>query len=369
MTMSARAWVATRKGLFELRRAGERWDIAAVSFLGEPVSAVLPADASAPDRPMVAALNLGHFGVKCHASDDRGRTWREVSTPAFPLQPAEARDDIEWKLLQIWSLAASSDAIWAGTLPGGLFRSADGGATWQLCESLWNDPRRHEWMGGGYDVPGIHSIVLDPRDRDPQHQRVLVGVSTGGAWASSDGGRSWTSAARGMRADYMPPEHAFDANAQDVHRIVACASHPEHLWCQHHNGIWRSTDAAASWQQVTGVPVSDFGFTVAVDPSDPARAWFAPAVADQRRVPVDAALCVLRTDDGGRSFAALRAGLPQSHCYDLVYRHGLDVGTDGRTLLMGSTTGGLWTSDDGGDRWQVVSTTLPPIHAVALERS
>ena len=367
--MSARAWVATRKGLFELRRQGAQWRIASVSFLGDPVSAVLPADPSAPGRPMIAALNLGHFGVKCHASDDGGRGWREVNAPAFPAQPADARDDVEWKLLQIWSLAGHGDAIWAGTLPGGLFRSTDGGATWRLCESLWNDPRRREWSGGGYDAPGIHSIVLDPRDRDPARQRVVVGVSTGGAWASRDGGATWVSAARGMRADYMPPERAFDDTAQDVHRIVACASCPEHLWCQHHNGIWRSTDAAVSWQQVTGVPVSDFGFTVAVDPNDPARAWFVPAVADQRRVPVDAALCVLRTDDGGATFTALREGLPQSHCYDLVYRHGLDVGADGRTLLMGSTTGSLWASDDGGERWQAVSTSLPPIHAVVLERA
>src|SRR5690606_17800921 len=241
-TMSHRAWVATRKGLFELRRARGGWEIASVAFLGEPVSAVLPPDPAEPGRPMIAALNLGHFGVKCHASGDAGRTWREVGAPLYPPQPAGAQDDVEWKLVQmgamasgtagrpgaeggarllpprpagaqddvewklvqIWALAGNGGTVGAGTRPGGLFRSDDGGASWQINEPLWTDPRRREWSGGGYDAPGIHSIVLDPRSPDPARQRILVGVSTGGAWASDDGGASWVSRARGMRADYMP---------------------------------------------------------------------------------------------------------------------------------------------------------------------
>lgn len=366
--MSDRAWVATRKGLFELRRAGDRWRIGNVHFLGEPVTAVLPADPAARSRPMIAALNLGHFGVKCHVSTDRGESWHEVAAPAYPPQPADIGDDVEWKLQQIWTLVGKGDDVWAGTLPGGLFRSRDGAQSWQLNEALWNDPRRLEWSGGGYDAPGLHSIVLDPRDDDPAHQRMLVGVSTGGVWSSVDGGTSWTLVGRGLRAEYMPPEQAHDEISQDVHRLAACASSPDHVWCQHHNGIFRSTDAGHTWTEITGVPVSAFGFAVAADPNDPLRAWFAPAVADQRRVPVDAAFAVLRTDDGGRSFVALRSGLPQSHCYDLVYRHCLDVDGEGRTLLMGSTTGSLWASADGGEHWETVSTSLPPIAAVALER-
>jgi hypothetical protein len=136
------------------------------------------------------------------------------------------------------------------------------------------------------------------------------------------------------------------------------------LWCQHHCGIWRSTDGAARWHEVTGVPVSKFGFAVAVHPQDGDTAWFVPAVADEKRVPVGAALAVNRTRDGGRSFETLRVGLPQQDCYDLVYRHGLDVGRDGRDLLMGSTTGNLWASDDAGERWTLVSSHLPPIYSV-----
>lgn len=366
--MSDRAWVATRKGLFELSRTAAGWRIGTVSFLGEPVTAVLPPDTAAPLRPMIAALNLGHFGVKTHVSANRGETWREVDAPAYPSRPAEADDDIEWKLQQIWTLAGKGDDIWAGTLPGGLFRSRNGGETWQLNEALWNEPRRREWSGGGYDAPGLHSIVLDPRDDDASRQRMLVGVSTGGVWTSEDGGANWALAGEGLRAGYVPPEQAYDPLWQDVHRLAACASDPDVVWCQHHNGIFRSTDAGRTWREIGDVPVSSFGFAVAADPKDPRRAWFVPAVADQCRVPVDAAFAVLRTDDGGRSFRVLRDGLPQSHCYDLVYRHCLDVGVDGRTLMLGSTTGALWASADGGERWQAISTSLPPITAVVLER-
>lgn len=367
--MSARAWIATRKGLFELSRSAAGWKFAAISFLGEPVSAVLPPDRSEPGRPMIAALNLGHFGVKCHASDDHGRSWREVAAPSYPPQPAESGDDVDWKLVQVWTLAGAGGEIWAGTLPGGLFRSSDGGQTWQLNESLWTQPGRREWFGGGYDVPGIHSIALDTRAQSAERRRLVVGISCGGVWASADDGASWALSARGMRAAYMPPERIEDQNIQDPHRIVACAASPDDLWCQHHNGILRSRDGARSWQEVTDVPVSSFGFTVAVDPNAPERAWFVPAAADERRVPMDGALTVLRTDDGGKSFTPLRTGLPQSHCYDLVYRHGLDVGADGRTLLIGSTTGNLWCSDDGGDSWQALSTSLPPIYAVVLDQA
>ena len=353
--MDQRAWVATRKGLFELRRKANDWHIERVSFLAEPVSAMLPPDAQGR---MLAALNLGHFGVKVHASEDAGTTWREVAAPTYPEQPKDATG-VPWKLVQIWTLEAAAGVLWAGTLPGGLFRSADFGVSWQLVDALWQRPERAEWMGGGYDVPGIHSICPHPQQAD----ELLVGISCGGAWVTRDDGANWQVQASGMRADFMPPERAGDPNIQDPHRIVRCAAQPAVLWCQHHCGIWRSTDNAASWHEVKASP-SSFGFAVAVHPQDGDTAWFVPAVKDEKRVPVDAALCVNRTRYGGRSFETLRTGLPQQHAYDLVYRHGLDVASDGRSLLMGSTTGNLWASGDAGDSWQTVSLNLPPIFAV-----
>jgi hypothetical protein len=350
-----RAWVATRKGLFELRRSGLAWQIAGVSFLGEPVTMVLPPDA---DGRMLAALNLGHYGPKVHASGDAGASWREVATPAYPVQPADATG-VPWKLVLVWSLEAAHGTVWAGTIPGGLFRSVDFGASWHLVDTLWQRPERSEWFGGGYDAPGIHSICPHPR----RAGELLLGVSCGGAWITHDHGASWALRAHGMRAEYMPPERVDDGAIQDPHRMVRCAAQPDVIWCQHHNGIWRSSDDAAAWQRLHA-PLSSFGFAVAAHPHDPDTAWFAPAAKDERRVPVDGALVVNRTRDGGRSFETLRQGLPQRHAYDLIYRHGLEVADDGASLLMGSTTGGLWGSFDGGDSWHAVSLNLPPIYAV-----
>jgi len=362
--MSGRALVATRKGLFELVRGQAGWDIGNPCFAGDPVTMAL---FDRRDGTTYAALNLGHFGVKLHRRDRGKDGWTEIATPAYPPQPQNSEGDVAWKLSLIWSLAAGGadqpGVLWAGTLPGGLFRSADRGDSWELVRALWDVPQRRQWFGGGYDVPGIHSICVDPRDS----AHVLVGVSCGGAWTTRDGGGSWMPSSSGMRANYMPPDQADDQGIQDPHLIAQCAAVPDVLWCQHHNGIWRSADGAASWQEA-GKPakalLSDFGFAVAAHPRDPDIAWFVPATADQKRIPVDAALCVTRTRDGGRSFETLRDGLPQRHCYDLIYRHGLAVSDDGVTLMMGSTTGGLWVSENGGDTWQTLSTTLPPIYAV-----
>ena len=356
--MEHRAWIATRKGLFEMQRKAGSWVIENISFLGEPVSMVLPPQ---PSGRMFAALNLGHFGAKVHASDDAGKSWHEVATPAYPAQPEGAAGPA-WKLGLIWSMVGHGGTLWAGTLPGGLFRSNDGGESWQLVEALWMRPERLGWFGGGYDVPGIHSICPHPSVPG----EMLVGVSCGGAWVTRDDGASWALQARGMAANYMPPDQAHDENTQDPHLIVRSPSNPDVLWCQHHGGIWRSGDNAASWQEITTAPVSNFGFAVAVHPGDADTAWFVPGQADQCRVPVDGALVVNRTRDGGRTFETLRIGLPQCGCYDLVYRHGLAVGPSGHRLLMGSTTGGLWASEDGGERWATVSTHLPPIFAVRM---
>jgi photosystem II stability/assembly factor-like uncharacterized protein len=262
----------------------------------------------------------------------------------------------------VWGLEARGGTLWAGCLPAGLFRSTDGGVSWQLIESLWRRPERREWMGGGYDLPGIHSIAVDPRD--PKH--VTIAVSCGGVWQTADGGETWANTAAGMVADFMPPERREDPNIQDVHRMVQCAASPDVLWAQNHFGIYRSGDGGAAWTRIEAPQPSAFGFAVAVHPRDPQTAWFVPAHSDAQRMPVDGRMVVTRTRDGGASFETVGQGLPERDAYHLVYRHGLAVGEDGRCLAVGSTTGGLWVSEDGGDAWTCVSRDLPPIAAVRV---
>lgn len=103
---------------------------------------------------------------------------------------------------------------------------------------------------------------------------------------------------------------------------------------------------------------------MAVHPNNGNTAWFVPGVKDECRIPVDGKLVVNRTRDGGKSFETLNSGLPQHASYDLVFRHGMDVDTTGERLLMGSTTGNLWASDDQGEHWRCLSNHLPPIYAV-----
>src|SRR5271166_38550 len=315
--MADRLHVATRKGLFELVRGNGLWEVADLQFLGDPVSAVL----AAADGTVYAALDLGHFGAKLWRRDPAG-VWQELAPPAFPPKPPDADDDPHpWSLGKIWVLEGGGVAgrLWAGTMPGGLFRSDDGGQSWSLNEALW---------------------------------------------ASTDGGISWRNINRGMYAEYMPPELREEPIAQDVHRLARCAAYPEIVWCQHHNGVFRSEDAGATWQELTAIRPSKFGFAVAAHPHDPNTAWFVPAVKDERRIPVDGKVVVARTRDGGRSFEVLRKGLPQHHAYDLVWRHALAVDASGERLAFGSTSGGLWVSEDGGDSWTMPEARLPPIAAV-----
>jgi hypothetical protein len=356
--MSDQVYVATRKGLFEIERRNGAWDIAGAHFLGDPVSAVL----AEPDGGVYAALDLGHFGAKLWRREAGGE-WRELAVPSFPPKPEDAGDDPHaWSLQKIWGLELGGvpGRLWAGTIPGGLFRSDDGGASWSLVESRWRLPERRKWNGAGGEQPGISSVLVDPRNPAD----IRLGVSTGGVWATGDAGASWRLINRGLYAEYMPPELREEPIAQDVHQLARCAAHPETVWCQHHNGVFRSEDGGATWRELPAIRPSKFGFAVAAHPRDPNTAWFVPAVKDERRIPVDGKLVVARTRDAGWSFEVLSRGLPQRHAYDLVWRHALAVDATGERLAFGSTSGGLWVSEDGGESWVMPEARLPPVAAV-----
>ena len=378
--MSKRFFVGSRKGLFSVERTASGWRIGQPSFVGDPVNIVFP---DRRDGTLYAALPLGHFGVKLRRSDDGGQTWDECPVPRYdkvpdaesvtatsesgPASDAGNSPSSGPSLEEIWALeGGGSDRpgqLWCGTIPGGLFHSDDRGDSWQLVESLWDLPERDNWFGGGKDHPGIHSVCVDPRNSD----HVTVGVSCGGIWQTQDAGRSWALRAAGMRAAYMPPDRAFDPTIQDPHLIVQCRDQPDHFWVQHHNGIFRSDDNCASWSECDQAAPSGFGFAVAVHPADGRRAWFVPAVKDECRVPVDGRLVVTTTENSGETFRSLSAGLPGEPAWDIVFRHALAIDDSGECLAMGSSTGGLWVSEDAGESWTCLSSHLPQIYCVRFE--
>lgn len=365
--MSDRLLVSTRKGLFTLHRGAAGWKVSGVDFLGDNVSLAL---SDRRDGALYAALDHGHFGVKLHRNDGGG--WAEIATPAYPPKPEGYSEkdmwgrELEWSTARVWALEAGGGdqpgLLWCGTLPGGLFLSHDRGESWELVRSLWDHPRRKKWGGGGADLPGIHTVLVDPRNS----RQVWVAVSTGGVWFTPDGGETWEIRGEGLRAEYVPPELVHDPVLQDVHRLALCKADPTRMWIQHHNGIFVSSDEGRHFTELTEVKPSVFGFPVVCHPEDPQRAWFIPGIKDEKRIPLSGKLVVTRTSDGGKSFEVLTEGLPQEHAYDLVYRHALDIDASGERLAFGSTTGGLWVSENQGDAWREVTHTLPPIYAVSF---
>ncbi len=358
--MKNRLFLSTRKGLITFLRSGQHWRYEGVHFLGIPVSYTY---IDSRTDTWWACLDHGHWGNKLHRSRDAGQHWEEVEAPRYP-EGSMIKDDLPASVRYLWAFAQGAadqpGRIYVGTEPGGLFYSDDDGDHFKLVESLWNYPGRAEqWFGGGRDYAGIHSILVDPRDS----QHLYVGISVAGVFESKDGGTSWAPRNKGLRADFLPDPAA--EVGQDPHLLVACQSAPDHLWQQNHCGIFRSVDAGAQWQDVSQPKgPANFGFAIAVDPQRPETAWVVPGISDGVRVAIDQALVVCRTEDGGQSWQELRQGLPQSHCFDIVYRHALALEED--TLVFGTTTGNVFLSPDRGNHWDLLTHTLPMVHAVCF---
>ena len=204
----------------------------------------------------------------------------------------------------------------------------------------------------------LHSNPLvDPRDP----KKVLVALSAAGVFATEDGGATWAARNQSLDAPFLP-DPSVEAG-HDPHLIVRCAADPDVIWQQNHADIRRSTDNGRTWGSIAEAEgPARFGFAIAADHRSPEVAWMVPAAGDDRRMAIDGALCVRRTEDGGQRWTALRDGLPQEGCFDLTLRQALDA--DGDTLAFGTTTGNLFVSSDGGDGWEAVSHHLPPIYSV-----
>lgn len=391
--MTDRILLGTRKGTLVLDRKGGAWRPRPIAHAGVPVCFA----ASDPrDGTFWASLDHGHWGPKLSRSRDGGTTWEESPSIKYPQgarfvaqylpipdeDPELVAKRPKYKdavLLKTWTLAFGSadepGTMYAGTIPGGLFTSRDGGESWELNGPLWNHESRggdlfageatseNRWGGTpaaidyGEFAPGIHSIIVDPTDS----RHLYVAISSAGVLESTDGGETWQGRNQGMLMDYLPDPAAEWGH--DPHFVTACPGNPAQMWQQNHCGVFHSSDGARTWSKVSDPEVAvHFGFPVAVDAQDGATAWVVPGRSDQQRMAIGGGLFVARTNDAGRSWETLREGLPQENAYDIVYRHALDVSGD--RLCFGSTTGNVYLSEDRGESWNCVASSFPPVYSV-----
>jgi len=355
--MANKMMVGTRKGLVIFERNGSGWSQISEHFEALPVT-----HATIDERNGIlwVALDHGHWGCKLHRSKDGGATWEEVEAPKYPEGATRPPDDeTPATTSYIWIVQPGGkdqpDRVYVGTEPGGLFVSDDGGDSFQLMETLWNQPSRDNWFGGGRDHPGVCSIIVDPRNSN----HVTIGISVGGVYETTDGGETWAARNKGLLAEYMPDPHAEFGH--DPHFMLASPSNPDVLWQQNHCGVFRSANGGQTWDNLSDGGIK-FGFALALDEKDEKTAWVVPAKSDEKRVPIDRAIFVARTDDGGKSWTHLRNGLPQEHAYDITFRHAMHI--DGDELAFGTTAGNLYFSENRGDNWQCLAENLAVVYSV-----
>jgi len=348
----------TRKGLVTYHQKNNgNWEYRVTQFLGAPVSI---ASYDQNTGTYWAFLDHGHWGCKLHRSKD-GKNWEELEAPKYP-EGEEIKEGIPASTKLLWAFSnGGSDrpgTVYIGTEPGGLFKSTDNGDSFELVRGLWDHPsRKTQWFGGGRDHPGIHSILVDPKDSD----HIYIGISCAGVFETLDGGANWHPMNHGLQAEFLPDPSS--EIGQDPHLVDWCKANPKVMWQQNHCGIYRTVDGGANWADISQPEgPANFGFAIAAHETDPEVAWVVPGVSDEMRVAVDNALCVCRTEDGGKTWKALRKGLPQSAVFDITYRHALAL--QGEKLAFGTTTGNAYMSMNNGDSWQTLNTNLPMVHSV-----
>ncbi|MGH2726615.1 MAG: WD40/YVTN/BNR-like repeat-containing protein [Actinomycetota bacterium] len=347
--------VGTSKGLFVLRGPrGGALGIAARQFAGLVVEY-----ATRDPRTGVyyASVTSAHFGPRVWMTKDVEGEWEQTTGPAFPPDAGAAVE-------RIWVITPGEGegVVWAGVAPAALFRSGDGGRTWELNRAMWDEPSRGEWQPGAGGLC-LHSICPWPGEPD----KLAIGISAAGVWLTEDGGSSCRRGVKGIVPPYIPEDARENATDLRVHNMHRAPLRPERLWMQFHGGVYRSDDAGESWHDVgtgTGLP-SDFGFPMVIDPADPKRAWVIPLTADVDRVTPDGKLRVFETRDDGTSWNPLTKGLPHSDAYLTVLRQAFC--NDGGTplgLYFGDKSGTVYASIDAGASWDVAAEHLPSIVSV-----
>lgn len=367
-----RLLIGTRKGAFILSGNPSRtsWTLSDPIFLGHIVHHLVldPRDR----RTLLMACKTGHLGPTVFRSTDRGRTWKEASQPpAFPKVPEGQKglavDHVFW----LTPGHADEPNVWyAGVSPQAIFRSEDGGVSWSGVSGFNDHPMRTTWTGGEQDGtpdgPKMHSILIDPRDKN----HMYIGMSSGGVFESKDQGRSWSPLNKGCAADFLPtPDAEF---GHDPHSVRLHPINPDRLYQQNHCGIYRMDRAEAKWIRIgDNMPktIGDIGFPVVLHPRDPDTVWVFPmdGTTVWPRTSPGGKPAVYTTVNAGRSWKRLDKGFPRSHAWFTVLRQAMTA--DDRTkvgLYLGTTSGEVWASKDEGRSWKCIARNLPEIYSVEV---
>ncbi|PYV14495.1 MAG: glycosyl hydrolase [Acidobacteria bacterium] len=361
--------VGTRKGAFILRGDGSRrtWKISEPILLGNLVHHMVldPRDG----RTLLMASRTGHLGPTIFRSRDRGKTWKEATRPpAFPKAPEGEKGLVVDHTFWLTPGHAGEPAVWyAGTSPQGLFRSEDGGDTWDGVTGFNAHPMRPTWIGaladGTPDGPKLHSVLVDPRD--PNH--MYIGMSGGGVFESLDQGADWKPLNRGCAADFIPekdPEYGHDPHCVYLHPIM-----PDRLYQQNHCGIYRIDRPGTRWVRIgDNMPkkVGDIGFPITLHPRDPDTVWVFPmdGTTVWPRTSPDGRPAAYCTRDGGKTWKRQDRGLPGRAWYTVKRPAMAADAREPVGLYFGTTSGDIWASRDEGERWTCLARHLPHIYSV-----
>ena len=353
MTSKVLLLIGTKKGAFIASSddGRDRWTLRGPFCETWPINHVI----GDPKTGVIYAAGGNEwFGPAVWKSTDQGVSWSHSSAG---LSYAAGETPIK----SAWSLALGNDCLYAGVEPAGLFRSTDGGVTWTHISGLREHPSRAGWVPGAGGLI-LHSIVPDPVDA----QKVWIGISTAGAFFTSDGGVTWEPRNRGTRADFLPEGQRYPEFGQCIHSLVMAPGGGQLLYQQNHCGMYRSRDGGVQWESIEAGLPSSFGFPAAVHPRDPSTLYLMPLNGESNgRFMPNGQTAVYRTRDAGDTWTALREGLPQQNAFFGVLRQAL--ATDPLKpagVYFGTNTGQLYASANEGDGWSCIAGTLPPIYSV-----